>query len=62
MGFGPRPHEAINLFIFFPAATMSVSMFTFFSLLSLNLSIPCHSLASMKSGSTHTARLRSAFS
>src|SRR5215217_1259402 len=59
---GPWPCEASNLLVFCPAATISASMFAFSSILSLNLSIPCHSLASPKSGSTHTARLRSAFS
>ena len=37
-------------------------MFTFSKCLSLNLLIPCQSLASAKRGSTHTLRLRKAFS
>jgi hypothetical protein len=39
-----------------PAAISRASAFTFSSRLSLNFLIPCHSLASPKSGSTHTAR------
>ena len=47
--------------MFCPAAITMASMFTRQSLLSLNLLMPCHSLASPKSGSTHTLRLRKAF-
>jgi hypothetical protein len=39
---------------------MRASVFTFSSRLSLNRLKPCHSLASPKSGSTYTARLRRA--
>src|SRR5918997_1030944 len=48
--------------MFCTAATIGASIFAFFSVLSLNLSIPCHCLASPKGGSTHTPRLRSACS
>ena len=47
--------------MFCPAAITSASTFTRQSLLSLKRLIPCHSLASPKSGSTHTCRLRIAF-
>jgi hypothetical protein len=47
--------------MFCPAAITSASMFTPLSVLSLKRLIPCHSLASPKSGSTHTLRLRNAF-
>lgn len=43
---GPRRLAPTRCFMFCPAATMSASMFTFFSLLNRNLLIPCHSLAS----------------
>src|SRR5919202_4499288 len=45
---GPRPREVTNLLVFCPAATISASMLAFSSILSLNLTIPCHSLASPK--------------
>lgn len=48
--------------MFCPAAITMASAFTRQSVLSLNLLMPCHSLASPKSGSTHTLRLRNAFS
>jgi hypothetical protein len=47
--------------MFCPAAVTSASTFTRQSLLSRNLLIPCHSLASANIGSTHTLRLRRAF-
>src|SRR5829696_7671742 len=40
----------------------NASMFTFLSVLSLHLTIPCHSFASPKSCSTHARLFRSAFS
>ena len=48
--------------MFCPAAVTIASAFTRQSILSLNLLIPCHSLASENMGSTHTLRLRRAFS
>ncbi len=45
---------------FCPEAIIRASEFTFSNRLSLNLLKPCQSLASPKSGSTHTARLRRA--
>ena len=48
--------------MFCPEAITSASAFTRQSLLSLNLLMPCHSLASPNMGSTHTLRLRNAFS
>jgi hypothetical protein len=47
---------------FCPEAISRASMFTRSSLLKRNLLIPCQSLASANSGSTHTLRLRRAFS
>jgi hypothetical protein len=47
--------------MFCAVAINSASAFTRQSVLSLNLLIPCHSLASPKIGSTHTLRLRNAF-
>jgi hypothetical protein len=47
--------------MFCPVAINSASAFTRQSVLSLNLLIPCHSLASPNIGSTHTLRLRNAF-
>src|ERR671917_1638363 len=52
--------KARSRFTFWPAAVIRASVFTFSSRLSLNLPAPCHPLASAKSGSTHTARLRRA--
>jgi hypothetical protein len=43
--------------MFCPAAMSKASAFTFSNVLSRNLLDPCQSLASPKSGSTHTARL-----
>jgi hypothetical protein len=48
--------------MFCPAAITMASAFTRQSLLSLNLLIPCYSLASPNIGSTHTLRLRNALS
>jgi hypothetical protein len=48
--------------MFCPEAISSASMFTFSNPRSLNLRRPCQSLASPNNGSTHTRRLRSAFS
>ena len=48
--------------MFCPAAVIIASAFTRQSLLSLKCLIPCHSLASPNMGSTHTLRLRNAFS
>ena len=48
--------------MFCPAAITMASAFTRQSVLSLNLLMPCHSLASPNIGSTHTLRLRNAFS
>src|SRR5215216_2625751 len=59
---GPRRLAPSRRFMFCPAATMSASMFTFFSLLRRNLLMPCHSLASANKGSIHTLRLRKALS
>jgi hypothetical protein len=58
---GPLPRKVSSRFMFCPAAITSASMFTPLSVLSLKRLIPCHSLASPKSGSTHTLRLRNAF-
>src|SRR5215212_3428697 len=59
---GPLPENVSSRFMFWPAAITIASAFTRQSLLSLNLLIPCHSLASPNIGSTHTLRLRKAFS
>jgi hypothetical protein len=59
---GPLPENVSSRFMFCPAAITIASAFTRQSLLSLNLLIPCHSLASPNIGSTHTLRLRNAFS
>jgi hypothetical protein len=59
---GPLPENVSSRFMFCPVAINSASAFTRQSLLSLNLLIPCHSLASPNIGSTHTLRLRNAFS
>jgi hypothetical protein len=59
---GPLPHKSSSRFMFCPAAISSGSAFTRQSLLSLKRLIPCHSLASPNMGSTHTLRLRNAFS
>jgi hypothetical protein len=48
--------------MFWPAATSSASAFTLRKVLKRNLRIPCQSFASAKRGSTHTFRLRRAFS
>lgn len=48
--------------MFCPVAITIASAFTRQSLLRRNLLIPCHSLASPNMGSTHTLRLRKAFS
>src|SRR5215207_8588713 len=58
---GPLPQKASSRFMFCPAAINIASMFTRLSVLSRNLLIPCHSLASANMGSTHTLRLRKAF-
>src|SRR5215210_6370086 len=52
--FGIRPPKASSHFTFWPEAISKASMFTFSSLRSRNLLIPCQSLASANSGSTHT--------
>ena len=54
---GPLEPKAKSRLMFCPEAVMRASEFTFSKRLSLNLPKPCHSLASPKSGSTHTARL-----
>jgi hypothetical protein len=59
---GPLPENVSSRFMFCPAAITIASAFIRQSLLSLKRLIPCHSLASPKSGSTHTLRLRNAFS
>jgi hypothetical protein len=59
---GPLPEKVSSRFMFWPAAITSASTFTRQSLLRRNLLIPCHSLASPNMGSTHTLRLRRAFS
>ena len=59
---GPLPENVSSRFMFCPVAINSASAFTRQSLLSLNLLIPCHSLASPNMGLTHTLRLRNAFS
>ena len=59
---GPLPEKASSRFMFCPAAVTIASTFTRQSLLSLKRLIPCHSLASPNMGSTHTLRLRNAFS
>jgi hypothetical protein len=53
---GPLVPKASSRLTFCPEAIMRASAFTFSNRLSLNLLRPCHSLASPKSGSTHTAR------
>jgi hypothetical protein len=58
---GSLPWKVSSRFMFCPAAVTSASTFTRQSLLSLNLLIPCHSLASPNIGSTHTLRLPKAF-
>ena len=59
---GPLAEKVSSRFMFCPAAITIASAFTLQSVLSLNLLIPCHSLASPNIGSTHTFRLRNAFS
>jgi hypothetical protein len=59
---GPLPEKASSRFMFCPVAIISASTFTRQSVLRRNLLIPCHSLASPNMGSTHTLRLRNAFS
>jgi hypothetical protein len=59
---GPLPEKVSSRFMFCPVAITIASAFTRQSVLSLNLLIPCHSLASPNMGSTHTLRLRKAFS
>lgn len=49
--------KARSRLTFCPQASIKASEFTFSNRLSLNLLKPCHSFASPKSGSTHTARL-----
>ena len=56
------PEKVSSRFMFCPAAITSASAFTRQSVLRRNLLIPCHSLASPNIGSTHTLRLRKAFS
>src|SRR5215210_3938534 len=58
--FGRLRPKAKSRLTFCPDAIMSASEFTFSSPLNLKRLDPCHSLASPKSGSTHTARLRRA--
>jgi hypothetical protein len=60
--FGPLPENVSSRFMFCSAATSIASAFTRQSVLSLKRLIPCHSLASPNMGSTHTLRLRKAFS
>ena len=60
--FGLQPSKASNRFTFWPEAISKASMFTFLSLRSRNLLIPCQSLASANSGSIHTLRFLKAFS
>jgi hypothetical protein len=60
---GLRPPKASSRFTFCPEAISKASLFTFSSLRSLNLLIPCHySLASANKGSTHTLLFLRAFS
>jgi hypothetical protein len=59
---GPLPENVSSRFMFCPAAITMASAFTRQSRLIRNLLIPCHSLASPNIGSTHTLRLRKAFS
>ena len=59
---GLLPEKVSSRFMFCPVAITIASAFTRQSLLSLNRLIPCHSLASPNMGSTHTLRLRRAFS
>ena len=59
---GPLPQKSSSRFMFCPVAISSASTFTRQSVLRRNLLIPCHSLASPNMGSTHTLRLRNAFS
>ena len=59
---GPLPQNVSSRFIFCPVEINSASAFTRLSVLSLKLLIACHSLASANIGSTHTLRLRNAFS
>jgi len=59
---GLLSEKSSSRFMFCPEAITSASTFTRQSVLSLNLLIPCHSLASANIGSTHTLRLRNAFS
>ena len=58
---GLLPEQASSRFMFWPAAISSASTFTRQSLLRRKRLIPCHSLA-LNMGSTHTLRLRNAFS
>ena len=62
-GHGRRPHPRLrsSRFRFCPAAISSASALTFQSPGRRNRFRPCQSLASPKSGSTHTLRLRMAF-
>src|SRR5215211_5164438 len=60
--FGLRFPKVSSRLTFWPEAISNASMFTFWSLLKRNPLIPCQSLASANKGSTHTLRLRSAFS
>jgi hypothetical protein len=59
---GPLPEKLSSRFMFCPVAIISASAFTRQSVLRRNLLIPCHSFASPNMGSTHTLRLRNAFS
>jgi hypothetical protein len=61
-GRRPQPCFASSRFRFCPAAISSASLFTRYSRRRRNRREPCHSLASANSGSTHTLRLRIAFS
>jgi hypothetical protein len=67
-GRRPQPDRLSSRFRFCPAAIMGASpaiskpcMFAFSNPRSLSRRKPCHSLASAKSGSTQTWRLRIAF-
>ena len=59
---GPIPEKVSRRFMFCPVAITIASAFTRQSVLSRKRLIPCHSLASPNIGSTHTLRLRNAFS
>jgi hypothetical protein len=58
---GPRPPNSSSRFMFCPEAVIKTSQFARSSVLSLILPIPCHCLASPKSGSIHTCLFRMAF-